>query len=151
MCSLVFEAAVIHIAGESCIVDCQQCDMQCCGRIVVAKVQAKVQVDEPALREGLPLKQDRWESYLEWAVDSFRLSTAVAQPHTQIVTHLCYSDFQDILKVSTLVAFTSALLSSTMREDFVWFCVMIDLDAAIWPVCWLFASFRQLHWLYPGL
>ena len=58
-----------------------------------------VQVDEPALREGLPLKQDRWESYLEWAVDSFRLSTAVAQPHTQIVTHLCYSDFQDILKV----------------------------------------------------
>ncbi|DBB12610.1 TPA: hypothetical protein ACH3X3_005396 [Trebouxia sp. C0006] len=57
-----------------------------------------IQVDEPALREGLPLKQDRWESYLEWAVDSFRLSTAVAQPHTQIVTHLCYSDFQDILK-----------------------------------------------------
>ena len=61
-----------------------------------------MQVDEPALREGLPLKQDRWESYLEWAVDSFRLSTAVAQPHTQIVTHLCYSDFQDILKVYRL-------------------------------------------------
>lgn len=60
-----------------------------------------IQVDEPALREGLPLKQERWESYLEWAVDSFRLSTAVAQPHTQIVTHLCYSDFQDILKVCT--------------------------------------------------
>lgn len=59
-----------------------------------------VQVDEPALREGLPLKQDRWGSYLAWAVDSFRLSTAVAAPHTQIVTHLCYSDFQDILKVS---------------------------------------------------
>lgn len=56
-------------------------------------------MDEPALREGLPLKQDRWGSYLEWAVDSFRLSTAVAAPHTQIVTHLCYSDFQDILKV----------------------------------------------------
>ena len=63
------------------------------------------QVDEPALREGLPLKQDRWGSYLEWAVDSFRLSTAVAAPHTQIVTHLCYSDFQDILKV--LVASSS--------------------------------------------
>ena len=62
-------------------------------------------MDEPALREGLPLKQDRWESYLEWAVDSFRLSTAVAQPHTQIVTHLCYSDFQDILKACTLLAF----------------------------------------------
>ena len=60
-----------------------------------------MQVDEPALREGLPLKQERWGSYLEWAVDSFRLSTAVAAPHTQVVTHLCYSDFQDILKVIT--------------------------------------------------
>lgn len=59
-----------------------------------------LQVDEPALREGLPLKQDRWGSYLEWAVNAFRLSTAVAAPHTQIVTHLCYSDFQDILKVT---------------------------------------------------
>jgi len=81
-------------------------DLQACYDVgfVVAEWQAMVQVDEPALREGLPLKQDRWESYLEWAVDSFRLSTAVAQPHTQIVTHLCYSDFQDILKVTSLMA-----------------------------------------------
>lgn len=56
-----------------------------------------IQVDEPALREGLPLKKARWDSYLKWAVDAFRLSTAVAAPHTQVVTHLCYSDFQDIL------------------------------------------------------
>lgn len=69
------------------------------------------QVDEPALREGLPLKQDRWGSYLEWAVNSFRLSTAVAAPHTQIVTHLCYSDFQDILKV-TVVTCNSAWMCS---------------------------------------
>ncbi|KAK9829533.1 hypothetical protein WJX72_006351 [[Myrmecia] bisecta] len=57
-----------------------------------------IQVDEPALREGLPLKKECWASYLAWAVDAFRLSTAVAQPATQIVTHLCYSDFQDILE-----------------------------------------------------
>ncbi|GFH22837.1 cobalamin-independent methionine synthase, partial [Haematococcus lacustris] len=56
-----------------------------------------VQVDEPALREGLPLKAERWEGYLGWAVDAFRLTTAVAAPATQIVTHLCYSDFQDIM------------------------------------------------------
>ncbi|KAG2448374.1 hypothetical protein HYH02_006956 [Chlamydomonas schloesseri] len=56
-----------------------------------------IQVDDPALREGLPLKRERWPSYLSWAVDAFRLCTGVAAPHTQVVTHLCYSDFQDIL------------------------------------------------------
>ncbi|CAL8468951.1 g8492 [Coccomyxa elongata] len=56
-----------------------------------------IQVDEPALREGLPLKRARWESYLSWAVRAFRLSTVVAGPATQIVTHLCYSEFADIL------------------------------------------------------
>lgn len=54
-------------------------------------------MDEPALREGLPLKREQWESYLQWAVDAFRLATAVAKPATQIVTHLCYSEFGDIL------------------------------------------------------
>lgn len=56
-----------------------------------------MQVDEPALREGLPLKREQWDSYLQWAVDSFRLTCAVAAPETQIVTHLCYSEFEDIL------------------------------------------------------
>ena len=59
-------------------------------------------MDEPALREGLPLKTERWQPYLAWAVKAFCLSTAVAQNHTQIVTHLCYSDFADILEVSLL-------------------------------------------------
>lgn len=45
-----------------------------------------VQVDEPALREGLPLKIERWQAYLSWAVDAFRLSTSVAQPETQVHT-----------------------------------------------------------------
>lgn len=56
-----------------------------------------IQVDEPALREGLPLKAARWPAYLAWAVDAFRLCTAVAAPATQVVTHLCYSDFDDIM------------------------------------------------------
>ncbi len=56
-----------------------------------------VQVDEPALREGLPLKQERAEAYLSWAVDAFRLTTAGAHPKTQIHTHMCYAEFGDIL------------------------------------------------------
>lgn len=57
-----------------------------------------IQVDEPALREGLPLKVERWSDYLSWAVDAFRLATAIAQPQTQIHTHMCYSKFGDIIQ-----------------------------------------------------
>jgi 5-methyltetrahydropteroyltriglutamate--homocysteine methyltransferase len=57
-----------------------------------------IQVDEPAIREGLPLRKDRWGEYLTWAVHCFRLSTAVVKDETQIQTHMCYSDFGDILE-----------------------------------------------------
>lgn len=57
-----------------------------------------IQVDDPALREGLPLKQKHWANYLDWAVRAFRLSTSGVKPSTQIVTHLCYADFEDILQ-----------------------------------------------------
>jgi 5-methyltetrahydropteroyltriglutamate--homocysteine methyltransferase len=56
-----------------------------------------VQIDEPALREGLPLKRERWDEYLSWAVDAFRLTAGVAKPETQIHTHMCYSEFGDIM------------------------------------------------------
>src|SRR3954468_7356069 len=56
-----------------------------------------IQVDEPAIREGLPLRKDRWDEYLEWAVYSFRVATAVVGDETQIQTHMCYSDFGDIM------------------------------------------------------
>ena len=56
-----------------------------------------IQVDEPALREGLPFKPEKWDDYLTWAVDSFRLATSRARPDTQIHTHMCYSDFGEIL------------------------------------------------------
>jgi 5-methyltetrahydropteroyltriglutamate--homocysteine methyltransferase len=58
---------------------------------------AVLQVDEPALREGLPLKRSRWDAYLSWATAAFRLATSGASPRVMLVTHLCYSDFQDIL------------------------------------------------------
>jgi 5-methyltetrahydropteroyltriglutamate--homocysteine methyltransferase len=57
-----------------------------------------IQVDEPAIREGLPLRRDRWKDYLEWAVYSFRVATSVVRDETQIHTHMCYSDFGDIME-----------------------------------------------------
>lgn len=56
-----------------------------------------IQVDEPAFREGLPLRQDGWKPYLQWAVEAFRLSVAGVRDDTQIHTHMCYSEFNDIM------------------------------------------------------
>ncbi|HEV8312975.1 MAG TPA: 5-methyltetrahydropteroyltriglutamate--homocysteine S-methyltransferase, partial [Burkholderiaceae bacterium] len=56
-----------------------------------------IQIDEPAFREGLPLKGRDWARYLSWAVRAFKLSSAVVRDETQIHTHMCYSEFNDIL------------------------------------------------------
>ncbi|MDE2120112.1 MAG: 5-methyltetrahydropteroyltriglutamate--homocysteine S-methyltransferase [Betaproteobacteria bacterium] len=56
-----------------------------------------IQIDEAALREGLPLRRSQWSSYLEWAVDAFRLAANGVRDETQIHTHMCYSDFNDII------------------------------------------------------
>jgi 5-methyltetrahydropteroyltriglutamate--homocysteine methyltransferase len=56
-----------------------------------------IQVDEPAIREGLPLRQREWQAYLDWAVDAFRVATSVVRDDTQLHTHMCYSEFGDIL------------------------------------------------------
>lgn len=56
-----------------------------------------IQIDEPALREGLPLRRADWSGYLRWAVDAFRLSAAGVRDETQIHTHMCYSEFNDIM------------------------------------------------------
>ncbi len=56
-----------------------------------------IQIDEAALREGLPLRRKDWQAYLDWAVECFRLSAAGVADATQIHTHMCYSEFNDIL------------------------------------------------------
>ena len=56
-----------------------------------------IQIDEPALREGLPLRKSDWKNYLDWAVNAFRLSYAGVKDQTQIHTHMCYSEFNDII------------------------------------------------------
>jgi 5-methyltetrahydropteroyltriglutamate--homocysteine methyltransferase len=57
-----------------------------------------IQVDEPAIREGLPLRSDRWDEYLDWAVYCFRLTVSAVRDETQIQTHMCYSEFGDIMR-----------------------------------------------------
>ena len=57
-----------------------------------------IQIDEPAIREALPLRRADWNEYLEWAVESFRISQSGVKDETQIHTHMCYSEFNDIIK-----------------------------------------------------
>jgi 5-methyltetrahydropteroyltriglutamate--homocysteine methyltransferase len=57
-----------------------------------------IQVDEPAIREGLPLRKKDWNHYLDWAIGAFRLSTSGVKDSTQIHTHMCYSEFNDIIQ-----------------------------------------------------
>jgi 5-methyltetrahydropteroyltriglutamate--homocysteine methyltransferase len=59
---------------------------------------AMIQIDEAALREGLPLRREEWDEYLSWATECFRITASGARPHTQIHTHMCYSDFGDIFQ-----------------------------------------------------
>ncbi|MPT37545.1 MAG: 5-methyltetrahydropteroyltriglutamate--homocysteine S-methyltransferase [Achromobacter sp.] len=56
-----------------------------------------IQIDEAALREGLPLRRAQWKEYLDWAVESFRITANGVEDETQIHTHMCYSEFNDII------------------------------------------------------
>ncbi len=56
-----------------------------------------IQIDEAALREGLPIRKANWATYLKWAVDAFRISASGVEDRTQIHTHMCYSEFNDII------------------------------------------------------
>jgi len=56
-----------------------------------------IQIDEAALREGLPLRRAQWQEYLDWAVESFRITANGVRDETQIHTHMCYSEFNDII------------------------------------------------------
>ncbi|QIY89737.1 5-methyltetrahydropteroyltriglutamate--homocysteine S-methyltransferase [Chryseobacterium gallinarum] len=57
-----------------------------------------IQIDEPAIREGLPLRKSEWQNYLKWAVEAFRISASGVEDSTQVHTHMCYSEFNDIIK-----------------------------------------------------
>ena len=77
-----------------------------------------IQIDEPALREGLPLKRDDWNQYLKWSVNAFRISAAVVKDETQIHTHMCYAEFEDIIEsIAALDADVISIETSRSRME----------------------------------
>lgn len=79
-----------------------------------------IQVDEPALREGLPLKKSAWNDYLDWAVKSFRLTTSSVQDTTQIHTHMCYCEFHDFIdSISALDADVISIETSRSHGELI--------------------------------
>ena len=75
-----------------------------------------IQIDEAALREGLPLRRTEWNSYLRWAVESFRIAANGVSDETQIHTHMCYSEFNDI--IASIAAMDADVITiETSRSD----------------------------------
>jgi 5-methyltetrahydropteroyltriglutamate--homocysteine methyltransferase len=75
-----------------------------------------IQIDEPALREGLPLRKNNWQAYLDWAVSAFCLSAGGVTDETQIHTHMCYSEFNDI--IASIAALDADVITiETSRSD----------------------------------
>ncbi len=95
-----------------------------------------IQIDEAALREGLPLRRPAWKAYLDWAVECFRLSASGVADATQIHTHMCYSEFNDI--IDAIAAMDADVISiETSRSQ------MELLDA--------FRSFKYPNEIGPGV
>jgi 5-methyltetrahydropteroyltriglutamate--homocysteine methyltransferase len=75
-----------------------------------------IQIDEAALREGLPLRRSEWQEYLAWAVDAFRITANGVTDATQIHTHMCYSEFNDIIE-SIAAMDADVITIETSRSD----------------------------------
>ncbi|MFZ5593856.1 MAG: 5-methyltetrahydropteroyltriglutamate--homocysteine S-methyltransferase [Pseudomonadota bacterium] len=95
-----------------------------------------IQIDEPAFREGLPLRKKHWQEYLDWAVRAFRIAASGVRDDTQIHTHMCYSEFNDI--IASIAALDADVITiETSRSD------MELLDA--------FADFAYPNEIGPGV
>mgnify|MGYP003818084115 CR=1 FL=1 len=95
-----------------------------------------IQIDEPALREGLPLRRSEWALALKLAVEDFRLATSVAPPRTQIHTHMCYAEFGDI--VDAIAAMDADVIS-------------IEASRSRMELLSAFAAFHYPNEMGPGL
>ncbi len=95
-----------------------------------------IQIDEPALREGLPLRKNDWQAYLEWAIRAFRLTYAGVRDETQVHTHMCYSEFSDIIgNIASLDADVITIECSRSQME------LLDV----------FADFRYPNDIGPGI
>ena len=98
---------------------------------------AAIQVDEPALRELLPLDTDRHADYLNWSVGSFRLATSSVRPDTQIHTHLCYSEFGQIIDaIKGLDADVTSIEAARSKMEVVPELAEAGFDHGIGPGVW---------------
>ena len=98
---------------------------------------AAIQVDEPALRELLPLDAERHADYLDWSVGSFRLSTSCVRPDTQIHTHLCYSEFGQIIDaIKGLDADVTSIEAARSKMEVVPELAEAGFDHGIGPGVW---------------
>jgi 5-methyltetrahydropteroyltriglutamate--homocysteine methyltransferase len=97
---------------------------------------AAIQIDEPALREGLPLRKQDWPAYLRWAVDAFRLSCGGVKNETQIHTHMCYAQFNDIIEAI-----------ADMDAD----VISIETSRSNMELLGAFESFRYPNEIGPGV
>jgi 5-methyltetrahydropteroyltriglutamate--homocysteine methyltransferase len=88
-----------------------------------------IQVDEPALRESLPLRRADWADYLDWAVRSFRLATSGVEDSTQIHTHMCYAEFGDVL--DAIIAMDADVISLEAARSKM--AIVADLAEASYP------------------
>ena len=93
-----------------------------------------IQIDEPAIREGLPLRRGDWAAYLGWAVECFRLSASGVRDDTQIHTHMCYSEFNDIIEaVAAMDADVISIETSRSRMELLGAFVKFRYPNAIGP------------------
>jgi 5-methyltetrahydropteroyltriglutamate--homocysteine methyltransferase len=95
-----------------------------------------IQIDEPAIREGLPLRRAQWGDYLKWAVKAFRVASSGVRDETQIHTHMCYSEFNDIIE-SIAAMDADVITIESSRSD------MEILEA--------FANFKYPNEIGPGV
>jgi 5-methyltetrahydropteroyltriglutamate--homocysteine methyltransferase len=95
-----------------------------------------IQIDEPAIREGLPLRKAEWGIYLNWAVNAFKISASGIKDETQIHTHMCYSEFNDIIKnIADMDADVITIETSRSQME------LLDV----------FADFEYLNEIGPGV
>ncbi|TAH32603.1 MAG: 5-methyltetrahydropteroyltriglutamate--homocysteine S-methyltransferase [Alphaproteobacteria bacterium] len=95
-----------------------------------------IQIDEPAIREGLPIHRKDWNAYLDWAVKAFRLSASGVRDDTQIHTHMCYSEFNDIM--DSIAAMDADVIS-------------IETARSAMEILNAFVSFKYPNQIGPGL
>ncbi|HZB98309.1 MAG TPA: 5-methyltetrahydropteroyltriglutamate--homocysteine S-methyltransferase, partial [Candidatus Sulfotelmatobacter sp.] len=95
---------------------------------------AAIQVDEPAIREALPLRRERRAEYLRWAVEAFGLATAVVRDDTQIHTHMCYSEFGDVVgAIADMDADVTSVEAARSRMEIVGEMAHAGFDREIGP------------------